>query len=116
VNQGVQTRTFQYNALGLLKQASNPESGSINYLYYATINDAGLSQHVWWKKAVILPWEQVTGMQKTSGGAIRVFGTGKTIVLSPNHIDPMRFELEPRRRAKSLLIQNSNGPLNFIPR
>ena len=33
VNQGVQTRTFQYDSLSRLKQANNPESGIINYLY-----------------------------------------------------------------------------------
>ncbi len=33
VNQGVQTRTFQYDSLSRLKQANNPESGIINYVY-----------------------------------------------------------------------------------
>jgi RHS repeat-associated protein len=33
VNQGVQTRSFVYDSLSRLKQASNPESGIINYVY-----------------------------------------------------------------------------------
>jgi uncharacterized protein RhaS with RHS repeats len=33
VNQGVQTRSFQYSSLGRLKSATNPETGTINYTY-----------------------------------------------------------------------------------
>jgi RHS repeat-associated protein len=33
VNQGAQTRTFAYDSLSRLKQAINPESGTINYAY-----------------------------------------------------------------------------------
>ena len=33
VVQGVQTRTFQYDSLSRLKQAANPESGAISYIY-----------------------------------------------------------------------------------
>jgi RHS repeat-associated protein len=38
VSQGVQTRSFQYDALSRLKQATNPESGTINYTYDANGN------------------------------------------------------------------------------
>ena len=38
VNQGVQTRIFVYDALSRLKQATNPESGTINYSYDANGN------------------------------------------------------------------------------
>jgi YD repeat-containing protein len=33
VNQGVQIRTFEYDSLARLKQATNPESGTISYAY-----------------------------------------------------------------------------------
>jgi RHS repeat-associated protein len=38
VSQGIQTRTFQYDSLSRLKQAQNPESGTINYSYDANGN------------------------------------------------------------------------------
>ena len=38
VVQGVQTRTFQYDSLSRLKQAVNPESGTISYAYDAVGN------------------------------------------------------------------------------
>ena len=41
VNQGVQTRTFQYDSLSRLKQATNPESGTISYAYDANGNLTG---------------------------------------------------------------------------
>jgi RHS repeat-associated protein len=34
VAQGAQTRTFNYSSLNRLKDATNPESGAISYLYY----------------------------------------------------------------------------------
>jgi len=34
VTQGSQLRTFHYSSLGLLKDATNPESGLISYVYY----------------------------------------------------------------------------------
>jgi RHS repeat-associated protein len=34
VTQGVQTRIFNYSSLGRLKDATNPESGTISYQYY----------------------------------------------------------------------------------
>ena len=41
VNQGAQTRTFQYDSLSRLKQATNPESGTISYAYDANGNLTG---------------------------------------------------------------------------
>jgi RHS repeat-associated protein len=41
VNQGVQTRTFQYDSLSRLKNAVNPESGAISYTYDANGNLTG---------------------------------------------------------------------------
>jgi RHS repeat-associated protein len=38
VNQGVQTRSFHYDSLSRLKQATNPESGTISYAYDAVGN------------------------------------------------------------------------------
>jgi YD repeat-containing protein len=34
VNQGAQTRTFQYTSLGRFIHATNPESGTVTYQYY----------------------------------------------------------------------------------
>jgi hypothetical protein len=60
----------------------------------------GLRRHIWWRKAVFITWNEVTGIQKNKGGDIEVFGKlGQSISFTRFHIDPLRFETEVKKRA-----------------
>jgi hypothetical protein len=61
----------------------------------------GLRRHLWWRKAVFIPWADVSGIQKNKGEDSEVFGrSGQSISFTRFHTDPFRFETEVKRRAK----------------
>lgn len=76
-----------------------------------TVSERGLECHVWWRKAVVLPWNEVSGIQKSASGYIQVFCTrGKSITFTPQHVDPHRFQDEVMRRAGLKSIIDASAP------
>ncbi len=64
------------------------------------IGDDGLRRSVWWRRASVIPWKEVTGIERNIGGEIQVFGKdGKCITFTRFHVDPSRFQDEVMRRA-----------------
>jgi hypothetical protein len=72
------------------------------FVWPATIvieNDA-LRRHLWWKRIMAIPWNEVSAIEKNKGGDLRVFGNnGQCITFTRYHVDPFRFEIEVKRRA-----------------
>jgi hypothetical protein len=49
-----------------------------------TISDLGVGSHVWWRRARTIPWNEVSGIEKSSSGEIQVFGkNGQCIGFTP---------------------------------
>jgi hypothetical protein len=54
-----------------------------------TISDLGVGLHVWWRRARTIPWNEVSGIEKSSSGEIQVFGkNGQRIGFTSYHVDP----------------------------
>jgi hypothetical protein len=64
------------------------------------IGKDGIRRSVWWRKPVLIPWAEVTGIERNIGGEIQVFGKeGQCITFTRFHVDPIRFQDEVMRRA-----------------
>jgi hypothetical protein len=77
-----------------------------------TISEAGVSQHRWWRRVCAIPWNEVTGIEKSrSSGEIQVFGrNGQCIGFTAYHVDPSRFQDEVMRRAHLKKIIDASAP------
>jgi hypothetical protein len=76
-----------------------------------TLEDSGIFSRVWWKKAVAIPWVQVTGVERTPGGEVQVFGScGESITFTRFHVDPFGFQAEVTRRAKLMGVLDGLAP------
>jgi hypothetical protein len=70
-----------------------------------------IQKHVWWRRTLNLPWDDVSAVEKGNSGYIQVFGkTGQSLTFSPNHADPERFVEEVKRRAGLTAVINGSAP------
>ena len=76
-----------------------------------TVGEAGIQRHVWWRPMLTIPWDQVSGIEKTRGDDIHVFGDhGQCINFTRFHVDPVGFQDEVLRRAKLKGVSNASDP------
>ncbi len=76
-----------------------------------TLDKNVIRRTIWWKPSVVIPWGEVSGIEKNTAGDIQVFGNrGQCITFTRFHIDPWRFQDEVRRRAGLTKIINASDP------
>ncbi|MDP9113200.1 MAG: hypothetical protein M3O20_05905 [Acidobacteriota bacterium] len=76
-----------------------------------TISDAGVDQHVWWRRVRSIPWNEVSGIERSPSGEIQVFGkNGQCIGFTAYHVDPWRFQDEVMRRAQLKTVIDASAP------
>ena len=77
-----------------------------------TLDDNAIHASVWWRRSIVIPWDQVCGIESKAGGDIQVFAKyGQSITFTRFHIDPSRFQDEVKRRAGlSRIIRSSDPP------
>jgi hypothetical protein len=79
-----------------------------------TISDLDVGSHVWWRRTRTIPWNEVSGIEKSSSGEIQVFGkNGQCIGFTSRHVDPWRFQDEVMRRAKLNPVIDALAPLSL---
>jgi hypothetical protein len=75
------------------------------------IGDHGVQRTLWWRRPLMIPWNEVTGIERNAGGDTEVFGkSGQSITFTRFHADPARFVEEVRRRAKLDEVINAAAP------
>jgi len=79
-----------------------------------SLSDAGAERWRWWSRKILIPWNEVTGIQKNKAGDRTIFGvSGKSITLTRYHADPVTFEYEVRRRAQLKETLDAGAPLTL---
>jgi hypothetical protein len=75
------------------------------------IGEDRLRRSVWWRRSLVIPWNEVSGVERNIGGEIQVFGkNGQCITFSRFHVDPIRFQGEVMRRAGLREVLNTSDP------
>jgi hypothetical protein len=75
------------------------------------VTDTGVEQHTWWRPARSIPWDEVSGIEKSSYGEVQVFGrSGQCINFSRYHVEPWRFQNEVMRRARLQGVLDASAP------
>jgi hypothetical protein len=76
-----------------------------------TINDAGVEQHLWWRRTVRIPWSDVTAIEKSPNNDYFVYSVnGGKIAFDRFHVDGFRFRSEVQRRARLKEVIDSTAP------
>ncbi len=66
-----------------------------------TVDEACVARHLWWRRALRIPWESVVTLEKGAAGDLTVYAAdGRRIEFSGMHVDPGRFQAEVLKRAK----------------
>jgi hypothetical protein len=85
--------------------------GCIVWPSIITISEVGVDQHVWWRRVRTIPWNEVSGIERSPSGEIQVFGkNGQCIGFTPYHVDPWRFQDEVMRRANVKTVIDASAP------
>jgi hypothetical protein len=75
------------------------------------VGEAGVQRHVWWRPTLTIPWNEVSGIEKTAGNDIHVFGDhGQCVNFTRFHVDPVGFQSEVLRRAKLKRVIDASAP------
>ena len=76
-----------------------------------TIGPDGIRRQLWWRATLIIPWSEVSAIEKRKGGDFQVFGKGgDSIVFSRYHVDPNLFEAEVVRRSNLKGTTDASAP------
>ncbi len=79
-----------------------------------SLSDAGVKKSWWWGRRIVIPWEEVTAIERSAGGDLAVFGaSGRRVTLSRYHAAPAVFEFEVKRRAHLKETMDASAPLTL---
>ena len=90
--------------------------GSMAWPATFILTDAALVQSIWWRRTVIIPWEEVVQVERTKGDDLNVYGaSGQCLCFTRYHVDPDRFQAEVLKRAKlrGLVSSSTTTSLNI---
>jgi hypothetical protein len=74
----------------------------------------GLVKHIWWRRAISLPWSEVVQLEETQGGDLNVYGgNGECFCFTRFHVDPVRFRAEVLKRANLRCVVPSSAPTSL---
>ncbi len=60
----------------------------------------GVECHWWWRRKVVIPWEQVEYAENVKIGSIEVVGTNARLTFEGYNADPVRFRKGLTTRSK----------------
>jgi len=70
-----------------------------------------IRSNVWFRPARVIPWNDVSGIERRTGGDIQVFGNhGQCVTFTRFHVDPGRFQDEVKQRARLNGVSNASAP------
>lgn len=76
-----------------------------------SITDFAIEQHIWWRRTAIIPWSEVSAIERSPSGDYSVYGVnGQKIAFDRFHVDGSRFRSEVQRRAKIKGVLDSKAP------
>lgn len=76
-----------------------------------TITETGVDRQIWWRRVRSIPWNDVSGIERSASGEIQVFGKkGQRISFTRYHVDPWRFQDEVMRRANLKSVIDASAP------
>lgn len=76
-----------------------------------TVSETGVDQHTWWRRVRMIPWNDVSGIERSASGEIQVFGKkGQCIGFTRYHVDPWRFQDEVMRRTNLKGVIDASAP------
>lgn len=80
------------------------------------ISEQGVQRSLWWRGALTIPWNDISGIERNAGGDTQVFGkSGQSITFTRFHVDPARFVEEVKRRAKLNHVIDASAPPSLRP-
>ena len=75
----------------------------------------GLRRTLWWKRTVIIPWNDLVMLERDGYGGFRVYGRKQeTIAFSRYHVAPVAFEREMFIRS-GLRAASNTSPNRIVP-